>query len=153
MNRSQSDTQKSLLDGESYLLELISTGAPLGFVLDKIGTAFDLDVGNVVSVVLLADDEEHSKHLIAQGAALFGLSILCCAAVVSPSGELLGTFEAYSSSLRSPTQWESKLIERATQLAALAIEAHNHQQESGTLPFHSTDTMGKSSREGPPSTN
>jgi GAF domain-containing protein len=134
---------QTLLAGEGHVLELISTGSPLTLVLDKVSTAFDLEIGNVVSVVLLADDEEHSTHLIAQNAALFGLSIFCRAAVVSPGGELLGTFEVYSCTLRSPTPSESKLIERATQLAALAIENDNHDLDSNGFPSRWKDTMRK----------
>ncbi len=132
--RHQLDTEQTLLADEGRLRELISIGAPLSFVLDKISIALDLDVGNVVSVVLLSDNHEQYTDLIAQNAAVFGLSIFCTSAVLSPGGELLGTLEMYSSTLRSPTLGESKLIERATQLAALAIESHNHGRGSQSFP-------------------
>jgi GAF domain-containing protein len=148
--RHQADDIGTQLTGEGQLLELISTGAPLSLVLDKISTAFDLVVGNVVSVVLFPEDEEHCTHLIAESAALFGLSIFCCAAVLSPRGELLGTFEVYSCILRSPTPSESRLLERATQLAALAIESHNHDRDSDSFPSRWKRTMEESSRERPP---
>jgi GAF domain-containing protein len=148
--RHQADDIGTQLTGEGQLLELISTGAPLSIVLDKISTAFDLAVGNVVSVVLFPEDEEHSTHLITESAALFGLSVFCCAAVLSLRGELLGTFEVYSCTVRSPTPSESRLLERATQLAALAIESHNHDQDSDSFPSRWKGTMEESSRERPP---
>ena len=153
MYRSQADDIGTQLTGEGQLLDLISTGAPLSLVLDKISTAFDLVVGNVVSVILLPGDEEHCTHLIAQSAALFGLSIFCCAAVFSPRGELLGTFEVYSCILRIPTPGESRLLERAAQLAALAIESHDYDQDSDSLPSRWRGTTEESSRERHPSYN
>jgi hypothetical protein len=70
-----------LLVGERSLLDLISTGAPLAHVLDMICAAFDLQMGNVVSLVLLSDDEEHTTLTIAQSAAHFGLSVFRCVAI------------------------------------------------------------------------
>lgn len=151
--RPESDPIQTLLVGEGSLLDLISTGAPLAHVLDKICTGLDLQVGNIVSLVLFSDDKEHTAQTIAQSAAHFGLSVFSCTAILSPSEELLGTFEVYCCFPRSPSPSESKLIERAAQLAALAIQGHNHEQDSGRFPFHRRGATGRNFREGPPSKN
>jgi hypothetical protein len=138
-----------LLVGERSLLDLISTGAPLAYVLELICAAFDLQIGNVVSVVLHSDDEAHTTLAIAQSAAHFGLSVIRCAAILSPSEELLGTFEVYCCFPRTPTSSEDKLIERTAHLAALAIQSHIHERDSGSLSVHTNGAMGRSSRRGP----
>lgn len=153
MYRQDSDTIQTGLPDEDRLFALISAGAPLAQVLNKLCTALDLQIGNVVSLVLLPDDEEHAVHTVARSAVEFGLFVFCCAAIVSPDEELLGTFEAYSCFPRGPTPSECKLIERAAHLAALAIQRHNHEQDSGSLPFHSRGAMGRSPRNVAPSKN
>jgi hypothetical protein len=151
--RQDSDTIQTRLPGEDRLLELIFTDAPLAQVLNNLCTALDLQVGNIVSLVLFPDDEEHAVHTIARSAADLGLFVFCCAAIVSPDEELLGTFEAYSCLPRGPTPSECKLIERAAHLAALAIQRQHNQQDSGSFPFHSKGVMGRSPRNMPPSNN
>ena len=126
----ESDTMQILHFGEGHVLELISTGAALPEVLDKICTALDVQMGNVVSVVLFLDDDEHFTHTIAQYAAECGLTVFSCTAILSPSDELLGTLETYSYLRRSPTENETTLIERATRLAALAIQLYDHAPDS-----------------------
>src|SRR5450432_4314391 len=118
MHRQSPDTVQTLLVGEGHLLELVCTGMPLPCVLDNLCSAFDLEVGEVVSTVLFPDDQEHSMHTIARSAADFGLSVFFCAAILSPRGELLATFESYCYTPRTPISAETKLIEQLTQLAA-----------------------------------
>ena len=149
MYRRGSDTRHNLLVGERSLLDLISTGVPLAHVLDKICAALDLQMGNVVSLVLLSDDEEHATLTIAQSAAHFGLSVFRCVAIVSPSEELLGTLEVYCCFPGTPTPSEDKLIERTAHLAALAIQGHINERDSGSLSFHWNAAMGRSSHRGP----
>ena len=135
------------------MLELISAGAPLAQVLNELCTALDLQVGNIVSLVLFPDDVEHAGHTIARSAVEFGLFVFCCAAIVSPDEELLGTFEAYSCLPLGPTPSECKLIERAVHLAALAIQRHHDQRDSGSFLFHWKRATGRSPRTTPPSRN
>jgi hypothetical protein len=151
--RQESDIIQTPLVGEGHLVELISTGAPLTHVLDKLCTALDVQVGDVVSLVLFSDDDEHYVHTIAQKAAQFGLFLFCSTAILSLSEELLGTFEMYCCFPRSPNPSESKLIERATHLAALAIQCHNYEQDSESFSLHWKDAIERSSREGPSSKN
>ena len=131
-----------MLEGEGRLLKWISRGAPLTHVLDALCASLNLQVGNVVSLVLFSDDEEHCRHTIEQYAAQYGLSVFCCAAILSPSEELLGTFEVYCCFPQIPTVSEIKLIERATEIAALAIQRHNHEPDSETFPVHWKGAMG-----------
>jgi hypothetical protein len=149
----ESETIQTLQFSESHVLELVSTGAALPDVLDKICTALDVQMGNVVSLVLFLDDDEHFMHPIAQYAEQFGLSVFSCTAILSPSDELLGTLDIYSCFRRSPTHNESKLIERATNLATLAIRPYYREPDSGSLSPDWRDTLRRSSREGPPTEN
>ncbi|HKM68014.1 MAG TPA: hypothetical protein VJX70_12675 [Candidatus Acidoferrum sp.] len=121
MFRRESKIIQTVLAGEGHLLDLISKGAPLPQVLDKVCTALDLQVGNVVSLVQFLDDEEHTLHTIAQSAAEFGLTAFSCSAILSPNGEFFGTIETYCCVPRKPTASENQLIKRAAHLAALAI--------------------------------
>lgn len=128
----ESDTIPTVLVGESRLLELISTNAPLPGVLNKICAALDVQLGNVVSLVLSAEDNEHSLHRLADQASLFGLFVFCCSAILSPREQLLATLETYCCCERTPTASEASLIRRASQIAALAIQQHEHELD----PWH-----------------
>jgi hypothetical protein len=149
----ESDTIQILHFGEGHVLELISTGAALPDVLDKICTALDVQMGNVASLVLSLDDDEHFTHTIAQYAAEYGLSVFSCTAILSPSDELVGIFEVYSYFRRSPTLNENMLIERATYLAALAIQLYERAPDSESPSSPWSGTLGRSSREEPPPEN
>ena len=151
MFRQESYNLQTFLAGEGQLLELISEGAPLPQVLDKVCTALDVEVGNVVSFVLFPDDQEHALHTIAENAASFGLTSFSCTAILSPSDEFLGTLEIYCCVPRKPDLSESGLIERAAHLAALAIQHYNHDVHAESLDWNGT--TGGSPREGPPSNN
>jgi hypothetical protein len=149
----ESETIQTLQFSEGHVLELISTGAALPDVLDKICIALDVQMGNVVSVVLFLDDDEHFTHTIAQYGAEFGLSVFSCTAILSQSDELLGTFEIYSCFQRGPTRNENMLIERATYLAALAIQLYDHAPDCESPSLTWRGTLGRSSREEPPPEN
>lgn len=127
----ESDTTQTVLAGEEQLLELISTDVPLSLVLDKVCTALDVELGNIMSVALFLDDEDHFSHELSRLAALFGLSIFSTTAILSQSGQLLGTLETYCCCSRSPTTPELNLIERAAQIAALAIQLRSDAGDSG----------------------
>jgi hypothetical protein len=147
------NTVQTLLADEVQLLEMISAGAPLPQVLDKVCTLLDLQMGNVVSLVLLPDDGEHTLHNIAQSAAQFGLTPFSCVGVLSPSGEFLATLETYCCFPRKPNLGENQLIEQAAHLAALAIQQYYHDMETEDWPLDWTGATGTSPHEGPPSAN
>jgi hypothetical protein len=153
MYHHESDNAQTLFAGESQLLELISEGAPLQQVMDKLCIALDVQLGNVVSLVLLPEDEEHILHTIAQRAAKFGLSAFSCTPILSTEDEFLGTLEVYCCFPRKPTLNESRLIERATHLAALAIQNYNHDVDADSRSLDWTGSTGRSPQEGPPSSN
>ena len=127
MYRHESDIVQTSLVAEAQLLEMICAGAPLAQILDSVCTGLDVRVGNVVSLVLLSDDGEHTLHKIAHSAAKFGLSAFSCVPILAPSGEFLGTLETYCCFCRKPTLYESELIESAARLAALAIQHYQHE--------------------------
>jgi hypothetical protein len=149
----ESDNLQTFLAGEGQLLEMIAAGAPLPEVLDKLCTALDVQVGNVVSFVLSLDDQEHALHTIARSAASFGLTPFSCTAILSPREEFIGTLEIYCCVRRKPNLSESRLIKRASHLAAIAIQHFNQDMhgESGSLDWN--DATGGSLHEGPPSKN
>ncbi len=153
MYRRESNHIQTVLAGEGHLLELISEGAPLPQVLDKVCSALDVQVGNVVSLVLFPDDEEHTLHTVAQSASEFGLTAFSCTAILSPSEEFFGTLEMYCCIPRRPTISENEVIERAAHLAALAIQHCNHQTDAESFSLHLGGAMRRSPREGPPSCN
>jgi len=153
MYRQESDNMQTLFAGEGQLLELIVEGAPLQEVMDKLCTALDVQVGNVVSLILFPEDQEHTLHTVAQRAAKFGLSPFSCTAILSPSEEFFGTLEIYCCFRRKPDLSESKLIERAAHLAALAIQSYNHDVEADSRSLDWNGAEGRSPHERPPSTN
>jgi hypothetical protein len=121
--RNTGKKQTDLL-GEKNILDLISMGAPLPEVLNNLCTAIDLQIGNIVSVMLLPDDTERDFRTIAKGALQFGLHLYWSADIPLRDEDVLGSFEMYCCVPRTPTASELKLIERATHLAALAIRRY-----------------------------
>lgn len=153
MYRQSSDNMHSLLAGEGQLLEWISDGAQLPQILDRVCATLDMQLGNVVSLVLLPDDAEHTLRTIAYSATNFGLTAFNCAAILSPSEVFLGTLETYCCFPRKPTLGESELIERAVHLAALAIQHYNHDMDSESCSLDWNGATRGSRHDRPPSTN
>jgi hypothetical protein len=122
------DKSPYLLSSEEQLLQSISARAPLPELLNGICSALDSQIGNVVSNISLADEDASELAAIAADAVFFGLSAFCSAVIVAENGELLGSLEMYCCPRRGPSAGESQLIERATCLAAVAIQRDN---ESG----------------------
>src|SRR5437588_4767033 len=89
--------------------------------------AIDLQVGNVVSVILLEDDAEHELATISSGAQQCGLHVFWSESIALPDQDL-GSFQMYCCNSRTPTPFELQLIQRVTRLAALAIRHHNAEQ-------------------------
>ena len=146
-----SATLPTALFNEGQLLELIYAGAPLPQVLDRVCTALDVQVGNVMTVVLLPDDEEHTLHTIAEDAAEFGLHAFSCTAILSPTTEFLGTLEMYCCFPRMPNSEEEKLIQRAAHLSSLAIQQHYRLMDREYFSPGRNGAGRRSPRQGPPS--
>jgi hypothetical protein len=128
-HRQCSGTKQTVLHGESNVLELISMGAPLPAVLNKLCAAIDLQIGNVVSVILPADDQEYELHTITHRAVQFGLHVFWSASIPLRSEDVLGSLQMYCCVSRSPTPFELQLIERVTHLAAFAIQRYNDAED------------------------
>ncbi len=146
-----SSTTQALLNGERDLVQLISGGAPLPEVLNKLCAAVDLQVGNVASLVLFPDGKEHTLKAIGEAVARYGLFVFSCASIHSPDGKLCATFETYSCIPRTPTPEESALVERAAQLATIAFQNFIHELEfEDFAPLPNSGLAGYSPNEPPP---
>lgn len=111
-----------LLKAEEQILRSISARAPVPQILNGICCALDCQIGNMVSLISLPENDATSAAEIARNAALFGLYIFFSAGIVAESGEELGSLEMYCCVPRNPSLREFQLIERAACLAAIAIE-------------------------------
>ncbi len=120
-----------LLSAEEQLLRSISTRAPLAGVLNEICCALDCQIGNVVSLICLPEEDGSDLAAIAMNAALFGLYTFCSEGLNAENDEPLGSLEMFSSVSRSPSASEFRLIERAKCLAALAIKLDNEAGHQG----------------------
>src|ERR1700693_4537460 len=88
--RTFDDKIQYLLSAEEQLLQAISVRAPLAELLDRICSALDCQIGNVVSMISLSGNYTTNIAEIADNAALFGLHIFSTADVVAENGEELG---------------------------------------------------------------
>jgi hypothetical protein len=111
-----------LLRAEEQLLHSMSARVPLAEILHKICDALNSEIGNMISLISLPNDDATGLAAIAKSAELFGLHKFCSARVVGGSDELLGSLEMYSFVPRRPFLSEAQLIERAICLAAVAIK-------------------------------
>ena len=120
-----------LLSFEELVLQAISARAPLPGIFNRICTALDCQIGNVISLIsLAAEDAEENDH-IAMGATNFGLHTFHSARVNGRGDELLGSLRIYCCVLRCPTSRDLQFIERAICLTAIAItlaNESNHQR-------------------------
>jgi len=114
-----------LLREEEQILQSISGRAPLQEILHKICHALYLEIGKMISLFSLPSDDVTSLPAIARSAGVFGLHKFCSVRVAGGNNELLGSLEMYSCQPRRPFLPEVRLIERATCLAAVAIQRHN----------------------------
>ena len=131
LRRSSDDKIQYLMRAEEQLLQSIPARTPLLEVLDRICSAINSQIGNMVSLISLPVDDVTDHAAIARIAALFGLHAFCSAGVVAENGELLGSLEMYSFVQRRPSACEFQLIKRATCLAAIAIKRHNEAGHNG----------------------
>jgi hypothetical protein len=111
-----------LLETEERILRSIAVRAPVPQILNEICTALDCQIGNMVSLISLPQDDIASTAEIARNAALFGLHIFSSAGIFGECDEELGSLEMYCCTARNPSFPELQLIERAVCLAAIAME-------------------------------
>jgi GAF domain-containing protein len=125
LRRQFSGREETLLRGENTFLDLISTAAPLPAVLNRLCAAIDLQIANLVSVITLADDQEHDLLTTTECAVRFGLHAFWSASILLRNAAALGCLEMHCCVSRVPTPFELQVLARVTHLAALAIQRHN----------------------------
>jgi len=135
---------------ERQILELISLDAPLPGILNRLCAAIDVQIGNVVSLVSLPDREESRLCAITQSATELGLDVFSSRRILSRDKALLGTLEVYGCDPRRPTAYEYQLIERAIQLAAMALERHKDREDFEGPSRHWGRVVGGSAPARPP---
>ena len=124
LHRQFNDTRRCQLAGEAQILELISLGAPLPGVLNKLCMMIDIRIGNVVSTVCLPEEDENHFCTVTQSALQVGLEVFSSSAILAFDETFLGSLEIYGCDPRRPTPLEDHLIQRVVQLAALALQSH-----------------------------
>jgi len=153
LRRSSDDKIQYLIRAEERLLQSISARTPLLEVLDRICSAINSQIGNMVSLISLPGHDVTDHAAIARIAALFGLHAFCSSGVVAENDELLGSLEMYSCVRRRPSAREFQLIKRATCLAAIAIKRHNEAGHNGYCRIQGNQPRRKGVLEWPVSMN
>jgi hypothetical protein len=153
VRRNFDDKIEYLLSAEEQLLQSISIHGPLPDVLNRICSALDSQIGNVVSLISLPTDDASELAEIAMNATLFGLHTFCSAGVVGENDELLGSLEMYCCVPRSPSASEVQLIERAKCLAAIAIKLDKEADDQGNCGMRGNRPARERVREWPVSPN
>jgi hypothetical protein len=138
----RNDNRRSPLAGERHILELISLGAPLPGILNKLCTAIDVQIGNVVALFLLPDGDENHLCSVTESAIQVGLHLFSSTDILSCDKTLLGTLEVYGCDPRRPTPHECQLIARVVHLAAIAIQRHGDEEDFERPSRRSRDEMG-----------
>lgn len=111
-----------LLQAEERILRSIAGRVPVAQILNEICTALDCQIGNMVSLISLSEDEVANTEEISRNAALFGLHLFFSAGVLGECGKELGSLEMYCCTMRNPSCCELQVIDRAVCLAAITIE-------------------------------
>jgi hypothetical protein len=125
-----------LLKAEEQILQLISARAPISRILNDICNALDCQIGNMVSLISVPDDNAISGAEVLHSAVLFGLYRFFAVVIGVENGEELGSLEMYCCVSRNPSPCESQLIERAACLAAIAIKRHRETGDDGNCRIH-----------------
>lgn len=125
LHRQSGENRRYQVVGERQVLELISLGAPLPDILNKLCTIIDVRIGDVISMVSLPDEAENHFCSLTHSALRVGLEIFSSSAILSPDQRFLGMVDIFGYDLRRPTMLEYHLIDRVTYLAALALQRHH----------------------------
>ena len=126
-----------LLKSEEQILQSISARAPISKILDNICHALDGQIGNMVSLISVPDDNASSGAEVLHSAVLFGLYRFFAVVIVAENnGEELASLEMYCCVSRNPSPREFQLIERAVCLAAIAIKRYRETGDGGDFRFH-----------------
>ncbi len=134
-SRHSADNAQFLLKTEQQILQLISARAPIAKILNEICYALDRQIGNIVSVVSLTEEQPTDVAEIGKNAKLFGLHVFFATEIATDSGQKLGTLEMYSILSRKPSPRELPLIARAVCLAAIAVQCRPVTIDLANRPF------------------
>ncbi len=135
------DKKRSPLVAERHILELISLGAPLPGILNRLCAALDVQIGDVVSLVLPPDRAENCLWSVTQSAGQVGLHIFDSVDIFGRDMTHLGTLEIYGCDPRLPTGDEYRLIDRVVHLAAIALQRHDDHGDLERASSRSKDGM------------
>lgn len=122
LHRQCTDNRRAQVVGERQILELISLGAPLPGILNKLCMMLDVRIGDVVSIVSLVNADENHLCSMTRSALQVGLDIFSSSAILSSDRTCLGVLEIFGCDPRRPTLPECRLIDRVTYLASLALQ-------------------------------
>ncbi len=133
LHHQSTDHRRCRLVGERQILELISLGAPLSGILNKLCMMIDVRIGNVVSIISLPHQPENHICSMTHSALQVGLEIFSSSAILSPDNTFLGMLEIFGCDPRHPTMLEYHLIDRVCYLAALALQRPESPDQLGDL--------------------
>jgi hypothetical protein len=128
--RHGSENRRRRFARERHIIELISLGAPLPGILNELCAVIDFQIGNVVSLISLPDEQEGQLRSVRLSALRFGLNPFSSTRILSSRTGLLGTLRIYCCDRRRPTPQELQLIERVIELAAIALQRHEDAEDS-----------------------
>jgi hypothetical protein len=137
LHRECTDNRRCPVVGERQILELISLGAPLAGILNKLCMMIDVRIGDVVSVISLPDADENHSCTMTRSALQVGLEVFSSSVILSFDELFLGTLEIFGCDPRRPTPLEYVLIERVTHLASLALQREEAQHVCEPPPIKS----------------
>jgi hypothetical protein len=126
-----------LLKTEEQILQSISARAPISNILNDICHALDCEIGNMVSLISVPDENAISGAEVLHSAVLFGLYRFFAVVIIAENnGEELGSLEMYCCVSRDPSPREFQLIERAVCLVAIAIKRYRETGDGGNCRIH-----------------
>ncbi len=149
LHRHGKENRRRQFVGERQVVELISLGAPLPGILNKLCTAIDLQIGNVVSLISLPEEQESHLCCITESAVRFGLNPFSFTRILSRKKKLLGTLQIYCCDQRRPAPAEFQLIERVIELAAIALQRQKDAEDPEGSCKHLRRMSGNSSERSP----
>jgi hypothetical protein len=142
-----------VLEAEEQILRSIAVRAPVSQILNEICTSLDRQIGGMVSLISLPEDDVASTADTARNAALFGLHIFFSAGIYGDRGEELGSLEMYCCIARDPSIHELQWIERAVCLAAIALECSHKASQRAKDRMSQTGSVRRNVLGWPVSTN
>jgi hypothetical protein len=135
---------------ERQILEMIVLGAPLPETLNRLCSIIDMEIGDVVSAVSLADEEGIHFCANAQSAMQVGLTLFSSTDILSRSRTLLGMLEIYGCDPRLPTAVEIQVIQRVARLVAIALQRYKDAHELERFSENSANAGDNDDIEKPP---